>query len=284
MYPFGEILADTVIDTVRLIPFLYITYFVMEFLEHKTAGKMQTMIGNVGRFGPIFGGILGIVPQCGFSAAASSLYSGRVISLGTLIAIFLSTSDEMLPILLANRSIGLGLIAKILIFKIITGMTAGFLCDTIFSHKHAKISDGIHELCEHDHCHCGSSKNIFLSALVHTAKIIAFLFGISFLLNTVLFLIGEDALAAVLLNKPLLSQLAAGLIGLIPNCASSIVLTQLYVEGALSFSACMTGLLTGSGVGILVLFRTNHHLKENMKILALLYIIGILAGSLATYI
>ncbi len=277
-----EIIEDTVLDTVKLIPFLYITYLAMEFLEHKAADKMQAMMKKGGKLGPIFGGILGVAPQCGFSAAAASLYTGRVITLGTLIAVFLSTSDEMLPIMLSNSNITLTDIGQILLLKMLIGITAGFLCD-LFIYQNAKSDDEmtkIHDLCEHEHCHCTHSGNIIFSALIHTAKIIFFIFIVSFILNTILNIIGEEALSALLLNKPLISLLIAGLIGLIPNCASSVVLTQLFVEGAISFAACMTGLLAGTGVGILVLFRTNHPLKENIKITLLLYAIGIIAGLL----
>lgn len=273
-----DVILDTLLDTIKLLPFLFLTYLVMEYLEHKTAGKLQNTIQKGGRLGPLFGGVLGAVPQCGFSAAASNLYAGRVITLGTLIAIFLSTSDEMLPILISEAdTVGVGAILKILALKAGIGILAGFAVD--FLVRPAKDEhDHIHEMCEHDHCHCGEGTGIFKSALIHTGQITFFILLISFVLNTVLFFLGEDVLKNLILNKPVIGELLAGLVGLIPNCAASVVLTQLYLEGAMSFAACMSGLLVGSGIGILVLFRANRNKKENIKIVLLLYGIGVVAG------
>lgn len=274
-----DVVLDTLIDCVKLIPFLLITYLVMEYLEHKTAGKLQSVIQKGGRLGPLFGGILGAVPQCGFSAAASNLYAGRVITLGTLIAIYLSTSDEMLPILISEAEVvGVGDILKILFLKAVIGIIAGFIIDFLARSKEDH-GDHIHEICEHDHCHCAGS-GIFKSALVHTGQIAGFILLVSFALNVILYFLGDDALKSLLLNRPVIGVFLAGLVGLIPNCAASVVLTQLYVEGAMSFAACMSGLLVGAGIGILVLFRSNRDKKENIRIVFLLYIIGVCAGLL----
>jgi len=278
----------TMEHSLPLLPFLFLTYLAMEYLEHKTADKTKAVIEKGGRLGPVFGGLLGAVPQCGFSAAASSLYAGRVITLGTLIAIYLSTSDEMLPILLAEvNTIGVTPILKILAVKVVIGMTAGFFVDFVFSkkkddhdHDHDHGHSHIHEMCEHEHCHCGEGKSIWKSALVHTVKIALFLILITFALNLVLELLGNDVLENFLLNKPVIGQFLAGLVGLIPNCASSVVLTRLCLEGAMSFAACMSGLLVGAGIGVLVLFRVNKDKKENVKIVLLLYAIGVAAGLL----
>lgn len=275
-----DILLDTIIDSARLIPFLFLTYLVMEYLEHRTAGKAQEVMKKGGRLGPLLGGALGAVPQCGFSAAASNLYAGRVITLGTLIAIYLSTSDEMLPILLSEADrVGVGAILKILALKAVIGIAAGFIIDFVVRPKEDG-QDHIHEMCEHDHCHCKEGAGILKSALIHTAQITLFILLISFVLNTALAFLGEDVLRNIILNKPVAGVLLAGLVGLIPNCASSVVLTQLYLEGVMSFAACMSGLLVGAGVGILVLFRANRDKKENSKIVLLLYAIGIAAGLL----
>lgn len=275
-----DVILDTLLDSIKLIPFLFLTYLVMEYLEHKTAGKAQNVIRKGGRLGPLFGGALGVVPQCGFSAAASNLYAGRVITLGTLMAIYLSTSDEMLPILLSEAdTVGVGTIFKILATKAVIGILCGFVIDLVIRPK-KDDHDHIHEMCEHDHCHCGEGTGIFKSALVHTAQITLFIVLVSFALNTLLFFLGEDVLKNLILNKPVIGELLAGLVGLIPNCASSVVLTQLYLEGVMSFAACMSGLLAGSGVGILVLFRANRDKRENIKILCLLYFIGVAAGIL----
>ncbi len=275
-----DVILDTVIDSVKLIPFLFLTYLIMECLEHKTAGKVKDVIQKGGRLGPLFGGILGAAPQCGFSAAASNLYAGRVITLGTLVAIYLSTSDEMLPILISEAdSVGFSPILKILAMKALIGIAAGFVIDLIMRPK-PDGQDHIHEICEHDHCHCGENTGVVKSAFVHTVKITLFIVLISFLLNMILFFLGEDALAGLILNRPFVGELLAALIGLIPNCASSVVLTRLYLGGAMSFAACMSGLLAGAGVGILVLFRVNRNKAENVKIVLLLYAIGVLTGML----
>ena len=282
-----DIILDTVLDCLKLIPFLFLTYLMMEYLENKAAGKMQAAVRKAGKLGPLLGGILGVVPQCGFSAAATSLYAGRVITLGTLLAIYLSTSDEMLPILISENSIGTMTIVKILLLKMLIGMVAGFLVDLILRKMHPGIheeEEHIHEICEHDHCHCGGSHSIVRSALIHTIKITGFILLVTFALNLLLHVWGEENLKNLILNRPFIGELIAGIVGLIPNCAASVVLTQLYVEGAMSFAACMSGLLVGAGVGILVLFKTNRNVKENLKIVGLLYGIGVVAGLLLEFL
>lgn len=269
-----DIIQDTLIDSVRLLPFLFLTYLAMEYLEHRTGDKARRMVKKAGRFGPLVGGILGAVPQCGFSAAASNLYAGRVITMGTLIAIFLSTSDEMLPILLSEQA-PVNVILPILLIKVVIGAVAGLLIDRLV-HPKEDEHHHIHEICEHDHCHC--EEGILRSALKHTVQITFFIIIISFALNLVLAFVGEDALANLILNRPVLGPVLAGIVGLIPNCAASVVITQLYLQGAMSIGAMMAGLLSGAGVGVLVLFRVNHDKKENLKILGLLYLIGVLCG------
>ncbi len=270
----ADVIIDTLLDTLKLIPFLFLTYLAMEYLEHRTGDKVSNVVRKAGKLGPAIGSILGVVPQCGFSAAASNLYAGKVITLGTLIAIFLSTSDEMLPILISEQ-VSLSLIGKILLLKVCIGAAAGFLID-LFLRGKKEGHEHIHDLCEHDHCHC--EKGIFRSALSHTAQITLFILIISFVLNTVLHFVGEDALAGLMLNRPVLGPVLAGLVGLIPNCASSVVITQLYLQGVINMGSMMAGLLVGSGVGLLVLFRVNPDKKENLKIVLLLYVIGVLAG------
>lgn len=274
-----DVILDAVIDTVKLIPFLFLTYLAMEYLEHKTGSKAQRLVQRAGRFGPVIGGLLGVVPQCGFSAAASGLYTGRVITLGTLFAIYLSTSDEMLPILISEQA-PIGLIGKILFAKAAIGIFAGMLIDFVLRKKGVEEYEHIHEICEHDHCHCEEGAGVFRSALTHTLQISIFILVVTFGLNLILHFVGEDALANLVLNRRILGPALAGLIGLIPNCAGSVAITQLYLEGAMSIGSAMAGLLTGSGVGLLILFRMNPDKKENLKILALLYGIGVLAGIL----
>ena len=280
-----EVALDALIDSVKLLPFLFVTYLAMEYLEHKTSDKSNQLVERSGKIGPLYGSLLGIVPQCGFSAAATNLYAGRVITLGTLIAIYLSTSDEMLPILISEK-VSILLILKILFVKVVIGMIAGFAIDFIhqkflrFTHmKDPHHLPDIHHMCEHEHCHC-DEKGIFPSALKHTLEIFVYILVISFVLNLVIAYIGEDTLSSFILNRPVIGELAAGLIGLIPNCAASVVITQLYLEGLLSAGPMMAGLLVSAGVGLLVLFKVNDHPRENLKILGLLYAIGVVSGLL----
>lgn len=270
-----DVITDTLLDTVKLVPFLLVTYLAMEFLEHKTGRKAQDLVRKAGRFGPVIGGALGVVPQCGFSAAASSLYAGRVVTLGTLLAIYLSTSDEMLPVLISEQA-PVGTIAFILLAKALIGMAGGFIVDLLFS-AHKGEEHHIHEICEQEHCHCGEG-SVFRSALVHTAQISFFILAITFLLNLLFFFAGEEFLREMLMGRRILGPMLAGLVGLIPNCAGSVVITQLYLEEVIGAGAMLSGLLTGTGVGLLVLFRVNHNRKENLKILGLLYFIGVLVG------
>ena len=272
-----DVVLDAVIDTVKLLPFLFVTYLLMEWLEHKTSEKTKNIIRNSGKFGPVIGGLLGAVPQCGFSAAASNLYAGRVITVGTLVAIFLSTSDEMLPIMVSEQ-IQPGSILGILGIKILIGVIAGFAIDSVIGKKQKveKIEVGIGHVCRHDHCHC--DKSVVKSSLKHTAVIMIFIFVISLALNMLLFFVGEEALAGFILDRPVLGPVLSALVGLIPNCAASVVITQLFIEGVISFGSMMAGLLAGSGVGLLVLFKVNDNWKDNVKIMAAVYVIGTVCG------
>lgn len=274
-----EIIADTLLDGIKLLPFLFITYLGMEYIEHKTSEKSRRIMKRSGKWGPLIGGALGIVPQCGFSTAASNLYAGRIITLGTLAAVFLSTSDEMLPILISEQVSG-EVIFKILFLKAAVGVLAGFIIDLFFrSKKEEEAELRIEHMCDHEHCHCKEGK-IFRSAVKHTLQIFLFIILISFLLNLGMEIIGEEALTAFLSRRPILGPVLAGLVGLIPNCASSVILTQLYLEGMLGAGAMLAGLLAGSGVGLLVLYRVNDDLKENIRITVMLYGIGVTAGIL----
>lgn len=272
-----DAILDSLIDTVKLIPFLLITYIIMEFIEHKTSHKTKDAIKKSGHFGPLIGGILGVVPQCGFSAAASSLYSARIITLGTLIAVFLSTSDEMLPILI-SEAIDVRIILSILGIKLVIAVIVGFIIDLFFRKKFETSEDEpeIKDLCEHEHCHC--EHGIFKSALKHTINITLYIFIISLVLNIIIYFIGEDNLAHILNSTPIIGPIIASLVGLIPNCASSVIITQLYLSKVLNFATMIAGLLVNTGVGLLILFRTNKDLKENIKITVLLFAIGVIFG------
>lgn len=273
-----DALLDTLVDGIKLLPFLFITYLAMEYIEHKTSQKTVQMMKSSGKWGPVLGGALGIVPQCGFSAAASNLYAGRIITVGTLMAVFLSTSDEMLPILVSEQ-VNPVTIIRILTVKAVIGIAAGIIVDLVHQSKGKNQQEElrIEHMCDHEHCHCREGK-IFKSALNHTLQIFVFIFIITFLLNILIGYVGKEQLAAVISNKPVLGPLVSGLIGLIPNCASSVVLTQLYLEGVLGAGAMIAGLLAGSGVGLLVLYRVNDCLKDNVKITVLLYGVGVASG------
>lgn len=272
-----EILEHTLLDSIKLLPFLFITYLLMEFLEHRTSAKINNTIKKSGKFGPVIGGLLGLLPQCGFSVMATNLYMGRIITLGTLISIYLTTSDEMLPILISAQ-IPATSILKILAIKFAIGLVAGFIIDLIVSKfKNKKqIEEEAVDFCEHEHCHC--EEGIFKSAIRHTVSIFIFIVAITLVLNIVIHFIGEDTLSNLIMNNKILGPVIAGLIGLIPNCASSVIISQLYIENVISSAIMISGLLVNAGVGLLVLFRVNRNLKENIKITTILYGIGVISG------
>ena len=282
MHIAGHVLEHSVADTLYIIPFLFVTYLAMEWLEHKTGGRAQAAIQRAGAAGPVVGAVVGAVPQCGFSAAAATLWAGRVITLGTLFAVFLSTSDEMLPIFLAEQ-VPFDVILKIIGAKIIIGMVMGFIVDAAL--RIARRIDAplhIHELCERDHCHCHDGEGgILKSAVKHTLQVTVFIFVITIVLNAVLEVVGEDVLAEFLAANPALSVFGSALVGLVPNCAASVVIAQLYVEGVLGSGAMLAGLLVSAGVGLLVLVRTNRRPRENVAIIVGLYATGVVWGLVA---
>lgn len=269
-------------DNIRIIPFLFVTYCIMEYMEQVMEEKSQGAVKYSGKMGPLFGGILGIIPQCGFSAAAASFYSGGVITLGTLLAIFLSTSDEMLPIFI-SEAVPAGTIVKILAAKALIGVAAGFFVDFALKRigKGHVVQKHIHDLCEQEHCHCEEEEaSIWKSAFVHTIKVFLFIFGVSVLLNLLLECGGENALEWFANNNTFIGSFLTGIVGLVPNCAVSVIITQLYLKGLISAGAMMSGLLVGAGVGVLVLFRTNRPETQNVKITGILFAIGVTAGLL----
>ena len=272
-----EILKETLLDTLKLLPFLFITYLIMEYLEHKTSNKVKKTIQKSGKFGPILGGIVGIFPQCGFSASATNLYSARVITLGTLISVYLTTSDEMLPILL-TESIPITTILTILGLKFIIGIIFGFLIDTVIRiiKKDKTLEPKIEELCENEHCHC--EDGIVISTIKHTINIVIYIFIITLFINGIITFIGEENIANFISENLVLGPIVAGLIGLIPNCASSVILTELFVENVISIPILISGVSVNAGVGLLVLFKTNKNIKENLYIVGILYLTGVLSG------
>lgn len=274
-------------DGIRLLPFLFITYLVMEYVEHSMEERTKDVIRKSGKWGPLLGALCGAFPQCGFSAAAANLYAGRIITLGTLIAIFLSTSDEMLPILISEQA-PVSAILQIIGIKVLIGLIAGFILD-FFWGRNIKMRANpdkplanekmkIAQMCETEKCKC--TDGIFKSALKHTLHIFVFIFAVTVLLNMAIHMIGEENLGNFILNRPVIGVMLAAIIGLLPNCAASVVITTLYLEGMMSFGAMMSGLLVGAGVGILVLCRVNKDWKDNLKAIGLLYLCGVAGGLL----
>lgn len=332
-----DALLDAILDTAKLIPFLFITYMGMEYLEHKAEKHTTGMLEKAGHFGPLIGAAVGILPQCGFSAAASSLFAGGVISVGTLIAVFLSTSDEMLPIFI-SEGVHPATMLRILATKAILGLISGFLLDVFMRHgRHTKAPEKhIHDLCVHEHCDCDEDEEeeelhteaahtheanaddhahrhvaeehhshehaaahahaghhhhhqkgflgIAMPALHHTVQITGFIFFITLIITLLVEGIGAEALGHFLSGKPIVGVFLAGVVGLIPNCAASVSITQLYLMGILNAGQMMAGLLVGAGVGLLVLFRTNDHPNENLRITIMLYGLCVFWGLVIEYL
>lgn len=268
-----EIIMDTLIDGLKLIPFLFVAFLIIELIEHKLSNKNKGLISKTGRFGPLFGSILGAFPQCGFSVLTTNLYITRIVSLGTLISVYLSTSDEMLPILL-SQNVSIVLIIKILLIKVIIGMFSGFIIDFILRKKESS-SNIDYEICDEENCHC--KDHLLLSVIKHTLHITLFLMIMTFLINFLVEYTGILDTNNVISNNPF-TVFITSLIGLIPNCGASVMITTLYVKGVISFAALISGLLTGSGVALLVLFRANKKLSGNILILSLVYFIGVISG------
>ncbi len=277
MEHFFEILLHTLIDTAKMLPFLFGVYLLIEYLEHKASDKLPNVLRRMGPFGPIGGAALGCLPQCGFSVAASNLYSGRLISLGTLLAVYIATSDEAIPILLANPN-GIKDIWKLIVAKLIIAIISGLFVDSVIrflKRKSNEENEPYVDLCED----CGCEEHgVVYSALKHTLQIFLFLFAVSFALEAVMHLAGEELLGKILMHGSWAQPIMSALIGLIPNCAPSVVLTNLYVSGSLSFGSIVAGLSTGAGLGLVVLFRVNKNLKQNLAIVGGLYVISAAAG------
>ena len=267
-----DVILETIIDGLKVFPFLLCAFLIIELVEHRFYRQSMSILKKAGRFGPLLGGLLGCFPQCGFSVLATNLYVTRIITLGTLISVYLSTSDEMLPILIA-RGGSFRDIIFLLGIKLIIGMASGFIIDFLFRRRE-KVS--IRDLCEEEHCHC--EKGLFVSSLKHTIHTLVFILGVSFLLNIVMVYGGKDFLSEMIGSNSFVALFVTSMVGLIPNCASSVVITELYLSGVLSISSTIAGLLTGSGVALLVLFKANKDIKENIRILLLVYFIGVVSG------
>ena len=271
-----HVLLHALRDSAIILPFLFLTYLLMELLEHKAGKKVEKAIKKAGRFGPLAGGALGLVPQCGFSAVAAGFFAGRVVSVGTLLAVFLATSDEMIPVLLGAQ-VGVGKILTVLGLKLGIAVLIGFVADLVLRRRKEELH--VEGLCEEEGCGCGE-KGVWLSTLYHTLHIFLFVLLFNVVIGLALELVGEEALGAVMRDIPVLGQLIAALVGLIPNCAASVAIATLYTKGVISAGAMLAGLLTGAGAGLLVLFRTNKKWKENLLIVGILLLTGVLFGSL----
>ena len=272
-----EVIQDTLLDTIKLLPFLFVAFLIIEFIEHKLSNKQENIISKSGKLGPIVGALLGAVPQCGFSVLATNLYVTRIISLGSLISIYLSTSDELIPLMISHNA-PLTKILSIVSIKVVIGIISGFLID-LFIRKTTK-SDFV--LCEDEDCDCDHS--IIKSSFIHTLKIAFFILIITFLINILFHYVDLSFLESALKNNKILTPFIASLIGLIPNCASSVMISELYLNNLISLGTTLSGLLTGSGVAIMVLVRKNKNISENLFIIGLIYIIGVIWGLLFNFI
>ena len=268
-----EVILETLIDSLKLLPFLFVTFLLIELFEHKFSKKSKTIIKKSGKFGPVLGSILGIIPQCGFGVAATNLYVTRIISLGTLFSVYLATSDEMIPLLIANKA-SIELLVKIIIIKLIIGMLFGFIIDLIIRKK----EEPDYEICKHEHCDC--KHGILKASIKHTVNIFIFILLCSFVIHLIMHYGGVKYLETIFLKNNIFGSIITSLIGLIPNCASSVVLTELFLNNAISFVALIGGLLSGAGVALLVLVKENKDKKESLKILIALYLIGTSCGIL----
>ena len=271
-----EVLIHTIkhslLDSIKLLPFLFIAFLLIEFIEHRFTKKVNKVIIKSGKFGPLIGGLLGLIPQCGFSVMATNFYITRVISLGTLFSIYLATSDEMLPIMISH-GISYKVIILILFIKFLTGLVFGYIIDVVFRKKNNKFN---YELCDKEHCDC--EHGLFKSSIRHTLSTFLYIIITSFIVTFLYEQFGESIVSKIFMKNTLFGPFVGSVIGLIPNCGASIALSELYLNRAISFGTCIAGLLTGSGVALLVLFKSNKNIKENMFIVATLYLIGVLVG------
>lgn len=273
-----EILSHTFEDSLKLLPFLFVTYLLLEFIERKASGKTAHLVAKAGKAGPLIGALLGAFPQCGFSAALSNFYAAGLVDMGTLIAVFMSTSDEMIPVLLAER-VPSGTIARILLFKILAAAVSGFVVSFLFRRVFSK-SEADFETYRKEHAHdCSEAGHrVVTEALIRTLQTFAFVFAVTFAVETLIHSGGRDLLESFLTQKPALGVMLSALVGMIPNCGASVIITQLYIEDVIGSGAMISGLLVSAGVGLLVLFKENHNVRENLTILGVLYVLGVLWG------
>ena len=279
-----DCLLDSLKDCALMLPILFLAYLLMEFIEQRAGERINRVVAKVGFAGPALGGLLGAVPQCGFSGAIAGFYAAGIVTLGTLLSVFLSTSDEMLPILISSR-VAPTQIVKLLFFKVIGGILAGFLIDAVMRivNKHRDAdSEHIHDFCEQEHCDC--EENIWISALKHTVKVIVLIFAVSLAINIIFEVWGAEFFRGIITDIPVLGEMLLALIGLIPNCSASVLITELYVEGVVTAGQMIAGLMANAGVGLLVLFRLNKKVRENLTITVLLYLCAVVLGVLTSLV
>ncbi len=279
----GEALGEAFFDLLGMLPLLFLSYLLMEWLEARAGEKTERAIARAKGWGPVIGGLLGVIPQCGISGAVAGFFSARVVTLGTFISVILTTSDEMIPIMISRGEFKK--LPGVLLFKLAAGIISGLVIDFILRiKKRGELDDSdIHSVCEAEGCKC--EHGILRSALMHTLKVSLMIFAVSALLGVVFGCLGEDVLDGLPTNIPVAGEVIAGLVGLIPSCAVSVLLTDLYLDGAISVGVMMSGLLVNGGIGLLVLFRLNKkRMRENIKTVALIFSLGVLWGVLARFI
>lgn len=284
---FIDSLLDGLKDGAWSLPILFVAYLLMELLERSQRLNEEILRGYSHKAGPLLGGLLGVVPQCGISGAAATLFSTGSVTVGTMLAVFFATSDEMLPIMLSSMADGdirLSSILLIVLGKAALGIALGYLADGILT-KYIRSRKNIHGFCEREHCACDEEEgNVFVSALKHTLKIAVMLIAVNVVLNLVLGAIGVEKLSGSVLNRPVIGEILLALVGLIPNCSVSVVITESYLSGLIGLGGLFAGLLANSGIGLLVLFRTNKNLKENLVITSTLYGLSVAAGLAVTLV
>jgi len=301
-----QIFLSAIIDTTKMIPLLLLIYIGIELIEYKLGDVIRKKVQKAGNAGPLIGALAGSFPQCGFSVVAAALYTQRLVTIGTFLAVLLATSDEAIPVILAQPNKA-GLIIPLILTKIIIALIAGYAVDLIFKKNNQKTlahieayshgTDDSHHhhetIIDEPACcgHCASSsskkfnsKEIIWHPIRHTFKIFIYILIITLLINIAVFLIGQDNLAKLLLGHTFLQPFFAALVGLIPNCAASVAITQLYLQGAISYGAVIAGLSASGGLGILVLFKEDSDKKDILKVISLLFGISLLAGLIIQYI
>lgn len=270
-----DAVMDTTFDCLKMLPFLFVAFILIEALEHYSSNFTAKALAKVGKAGPVVGAVAGCVPQCGFSVMAANLYAGGIISVGTLLSVFIATSDEAVLIIMSNperiREVGVLLAAKVII-----AVTAGYIIDIFFRNQIATVKES-GNLCKD--CGCDEEDaGIWKPAWHHTIRIFIYLFIFTGILNLCIEIFGIEQLSKFLLGNTIFQPVIAAIIGLIPNCAASVILTQLYLNGAISFASVIAGLCTGAGVGLVVLFKMNRNRRENLKIVGVLFLVAVAAG------